>query len=284
MARILLNTVALDPLRWSKPRRSYFALVDLVEPIAEHTLFRSLEVWQYHLAGLTSAEVGILKERLDLAGISVECVALYPVLAGPESGASLDAAQSVARTAAELGAGSAKIFVGNQASASISDADWHTSIDRLKTMIDDLGALGLALSGETHADTLFDDVLTVEHVLAAVGEGRMGICFQPYHFADSHGTIEIVRKLAPDVRHLHFQGRTTAGDFCRLEDAPIDYRRMLGVLARAGFDGLLSIEFVKDCVVDAPEDLDLGLVLANAEADRRYLAQIAAEAGLAMAR
>ncbi len=282
MARIVLNTVALDPLRWANPKRRFFELVDLIEPITAATGFGGLEVWQYHLSGLSADELADLKARLDVAGLSVEVLGLYPSLAGPTAASSVAEAAHLMAAASTLGAHSVKIFVGDQASETISDDHWHESLRHLDELIRVADEHGLKLDGETHQNTLFDDLLSLEHTVAAVGEGRMGVCFQPYDFSDSHGTIEVLRKLAPDVRHVHFQGRTRDGVFCLLEDAPIDYRRLLGILARSGFDGTLSVEFVKDCVVDSPEKMDLSLVLANAEKDRQYLARVATEAGLTL--
>jgi sugar phosphate isomerase/epimerase len=279
MARIILNTVALDPLRWATPKRSFYDLVDLVALIAAIG-FKGLEIWQYHLAGLTPDGIDKLKTALDQAGLATVVVGLYPVLAGPSAAESVEESRGLMHVAQELGARSIKVFVGDKPSESITDAEWRESLKNLDEMIRVASELDLEFDGETHQNTLFDDILSVEHTMAAIGEGRMGICFQPYDFSDSFGTIEVLRKLSPDVRHLHFQGRTASGDFCLLRDAPIDYRRMLGILARSGFDGPLSIEFVKDCVVPTPADFDLDLVLANAAKDLVHLELIAREAGL----
>ena len=279
MARILLNTVALDPKRWTTPKHAYYKLADLIEPIGT-TGFDALEIWQYHLQGLSTDELDELDARLADAGLSTVVVGLYPVLAGESAGASLEESRHLISVAKKLGASSIKIFVGDLPSESISDDAWAESLKNLEEMIRIADAAGLEINGETHQNTLFDDILSVEHTMAAVGEGRMGICFQPYDFSDSFGTIEVLRKIARDVRHVHFQGRTSSGEFCLLEHAPIDYRRLIGVLARSGFDGPLSIEFVKDCVVPEPELMDLDLVLSNAEKDRQFLSRVAQEAGL----
>jgi sugar phosphate isomerase/epimerase len=280
MSRILLNTIALDPLRWAWPRHGYYRLADLIGKIATQTGFASVEIWQYHLSVLSGDELDEVKSALRRHGIGVDVVGGYPVLAGDESSVSIRDLRALFATAAELGASSIKIFVGNEASGEISDEVWAKSLESLDTLIRAATELGLEVNGETHQNTLFDDILAVEHVLTAIGKGRMGVCFQPYDFADSDGTIETLRKLAPDVRHLHIQGRTKDGDFGELEAAPIDYRRLLGILARCEFQGPMSIEFVKDCIVADPADFDLDLVLANAEADRVFLERIAMEAGV----
>lgn len=284
MSRILLNTIALEPLRWSWPRHGYYQLADLIAGIATQTGFASIEVWEHHLSGLSADELGEVKSALLRHGIGVDVVGAYPVLAGDEAAGSVREMRVLFAAAAELGASSVKIFVGNEASGEIGDDVWSKSLESLDALIRAATELGLSLNGETHQNTLFDDILAVEHVLTAIGKGRMGICFQPFDFADSDGTIETLRKLAPDIRHIHFQGRTADGEFTELEKAPIDYRRLLGVLARADFDGPMSIEFVKDCVVADPADFDLDLVLANAEADRAYLGRIAMESGIRLER
>lgn len=282
MAQIVLNTVALDPLRWSSPKRNHFSLADLIGSVSLATGFRGLEVWQYHLTDIAATDAAALKLRLAEARLAVEVVGLYPVLCGSEAPDSMAECKRLIDLAGELDAKSVKVFVGDQASADISDDMWEESLANLDALIRAADGAGLELNGENHQNTLFDDVLSLTHTMAAIGENRMGVCFQPYDFSDSHNTIEVLTKLAPSVRHVHFQGRALDGDFCLLKDAPIDYRALMGVLKAAGFDGPLSIEFVKDCVVPTVADFDLDLVLANAEHDRRFLEQTAGDVGLAL--
>ncbi len=280
MAQIVLNTVALDPLRWSTPKRNHFSLAELIGPISLETRFRGLEIWQYHLTDIALNDVEALQLRLAEAQLTAEVVGLYPVLCGSLATDSMAECKRLIDVAAVLGAKSVKIFVGDQPSADISDGAWEESLRNLDALIRAADSAGVALNGENHQNTLFDDVLSLTHTMAAVGEGRMGVCFQPYDFTDSHHTLEVLRKLAPDVRHVHFQGRALDGEFCLLEDAPIDYPAFMSVLKNARFDGPMSIEFVKDCVVASISDFDLELVLANAEKDRRFLERTAGQVGL----
>jgi sugar phosphate isomerase/epimerase len=70
--------------------------------------------------------------------------------------------------------------------------------------------------------------------------------------------------------HVHLQGRRD-DQISLLEEADLDYRTFLDVLAEDGFDGYLCIEFVKGGIVEQPEAMDVGEVLANARRDRAFV-------------
>lgn len=78
-AKLLFNTIALDPNRWTSHKRPYVRLVDVLPDLARAG-FYDLEVWQYHLSRLEREEVRALKQRAADLGVSMPIVGLYPVL------------------------------------------------------------------------------------------------------------------------------------------------------------------------------------------------------------
>jgi sugar phosphate isomerase/epimerase len=280
MARLLLNTVALEPNRWTQEKLAHFRLHDLLEPIVRSG-FRSAEVWQYHLSREPETEIHSLRTAAEAVGIRLPVVGAYPVLhlTGDAGRNALNDAQRLIRYAAVLGAEAVKIFVGNTASAVLSPEEYERSIAALRSLAEIAADNGLMLIGETHEETLFDTVAMCRRVLGDVGASNFHVCFQPFDFADTERTVTDYHALSSNVVHVHFQGRR-GNAMSLLEEAHIDYRALVRALAQNGFEGYASIEFVKDCVVETPAQFDMARVLGNARHDAHFLRRAFAESGM----
>ena len=271
MPDLLLNTIALDPNRWTAEKQPYFELADLLGPVVAAD-FRDLECWQYHLSTLDDAAVETLAERMEALGVTFPIVGLYPAL--HLDGAARDrewaAVQTLVERAARLGAEAVKLFAGRFGSDEAESDDFERSAAFMRDLIASAAERDLTVIAETHPDTLCDSVPATERFLDAVGDDRLRLCYQPFDFTDTKRTVADYRVLRDRIVHIHLQGRRD-DRMCLLEEADVDYRTFLGVLEADAFDGALSIEFVKDCVVERPEDFDLGRVQANAQRDRAFV-------------
>ena len=282
MPHLLLNTLALDPNRWTPKKHPYYRLDTLLAPIAEAG-FRGVELWQYHIARERKADVERLHDQAEALGLRVPVVGLYPRLHfyGLARREAWDEVQRVFAYAALLRAAIVKIFVGSKGTAQHTDAEY----DRALTFLTDMTALaashGLTITGEMHPNTLFDSLNACRRVHDAVQSDRLKICFQPYDFADTPQALADYEALHRHVVHVHYQGRR-AGALTRLEDADLDYDALTGSLAAHGFDGYLCIELVKDCIVDNPADFDLDLVLQNAQQDQDFVLRAAERWGMTL--
>ena len=79
MVYLLLNTLALDPHRWTPEKVGYYRLEALLEPIAEAG-FHGVELWQYHLCRESKAEVQQLRTKAEALGVRFPVVGMYPQL------------------------------------------------------------------------------------------------------------------------------------------------------------------------------------------------------------
>jgi len=271
---ILLNTIALEPNRWTEKKIPHFRLADLIGPIAAAG-FRALEVWQNHVALLSRAELQALRRRAQEAGIGVAVVGMYPVfhLEGGERQEELARWERMFGIADTFGAGALKVMPGRVPSAQMTGKIWDRSVEFVREVCRLAERRALIIPLETHAGTLADDPEALLRFMEAVGSGALKVCWQPFDFSSSLKAIELYDRLAPHVVHLHLQGRR-GNEMALLEESDIDYRRVLPHIFASGFDGYLSIEFVRDCVVDFPERFDLDTVLANAHRDMRFLEAI----------
>jgi sugar phosphate isomerase/epimerase len=279
-ADLLLNTIALDPNRWTAEKQPFYRLADLLPAMAESG-FDALVVWQYHLSTLDAAGVRDLKQAAEERDIRFPIVGLYPVLdaAGAEVRRRQKLVEEFMDRAAALGARVVKIFAGRLGSAEIDESGYRRSVACARAIAGAAADRGLALTAETHPDTLCDTVEACFHFLHDVAAPKLGLCYQPFDFADTARAVADYDRLRAHITHAHLQGR--AGDrMSLLEDADLDYRALFRALAAHGFAGYLCIEFVEGCVVERPEDFDLQQVLANAVRDRAFIRKLAAEVGL----
>ncbi|MCH8960418.1 MAG: sugar phosphate isomerase/epimerase [Bacteroidetes bacterium] len=283
MAQLLLNTLALDPHRWTPEKVGYYRLEALLAPIAEAG-FHGVELWQYHLSRESKAEVQQLRTKAEALGVCFPVVGMYPQLNldGKSRGKAWDEVKKVVDYAALLGAEIVKIFVGSRATDDLTEAEYERSLAFLADLVALAGSRGLTITGETHAHTLFDSIDACRAVLKAVGADNFKVCFQPYDLTDTGQALAQYDALRAHVVHVHYQGRR--GDaLTLLREADLDYDALTRTLAARGFDGYLCIELVKECIVETPALFDLKRVLHQAQQDRDFVLRVAGRCGMAVA-
>ncbi len=272
--RILLNSIALDPNRWTAEKVPFNRLDELLEPIA-NSGFRGVEVWQHHISSLDDRAITELREQAENLGLDFPVLGIYPELhlGGTDGEDALAETLRLLDIAASLGANTVKMFVGTKASSDLTEMEEVNTMASLEMLAGAAEDRDLLLTGETHANTLFDSVEAAKMTLAEIEGQELEICFQPYDSVSTEQAIADYTALSGHVIHVHLQGRK-GSKISLLEEADVDYERLLETLEINGFAGYLSIEFVKDCVVDHPEDFDIDRVLANAVADREFIEKV----------
>lgn len=283
MPDLLLNTVALEPNRWTPDKVPHFRLTDLLPDVAAAG-FRRLEVWQHHLTHPADDDVAGLVETANALGVSMPIVGLYPTFHA-EGAAREHAWAEVVRAvqrAQRVGARKLKVFAGSLGSDAVDAAAYDRSIGFARELVALAAEHGMSVTAETHPDTLCDSVEAACRFLADVAHPALRLCYQPFDLTSTRRAVADYEALAEHVTHLHLQGRRD-DVFCLLEDADVDYRPLFAALRANGFEGELCIEFVADCVVPAPEAFDLGHVLGNAQRDRDWVADAAQTTGLEIA-
>lgn len=273
--KIVLNSIALEPNRWTEGKIPYFHLRDLLLPVKEAG-FDSVEVWQNHVDLLDRAAVGLLKETGDSLGISFPIIGMYPRFVVPEEEREdeLDHWSRMAERVDILDSDILKVMPGRTPSEDLSNGKWDRAVAFVREALEKTEEPGFLVPLETHGGTVADDPDALLRFLDDVGSDRLKICWQPYDFADTDEAIELYDKLSDHIIHLHLQGRCD-GQMELLEDSDLDYEAILGHIFESGFDGYLSIEFVKNCVVNDPVNFDVEDVLKNARQDREFIESVA---------
>ncbi len=269
--KLMLNSIALEPNRWTRDKIPHFALKDLLAPMKDAG-FNAVEVWQNHLALLASRAVRELKEAAEDSGIDFPAVGIYPAFHLDPPGRNEEKSRilSIAGKAADIGAKVLKMMPGKIPSAELDPELKRKSEAFVSEILEATETYDLTLTFETHGGTLADDTGALQSFIKAVGSERLKVCWQPYDFRHTAKAIALFDELSQHITHLHLQGRKS-GEMELLENADIDYSRVLKHIKATGFDGYVSIEFVRDCVSKSPESFDLFKVLSNAARDREFV-------------
>jgi len=277
--QILLNSIALEPNRWTEDRVPRYALEDLLEPI-RGAGFSAVEVWQFHLSRLDAQQVRSLKEKAERLGITFPVLGVYPVfhLKGAEREGQFDLINTMLAAADELGSRALKLMPGSVPSAEITQEQWDSSVAFVREVAGLCEERDMFITCETHGHTLADDPEVLLRFFREVGSDRLKVCWQPFDMADTEAAIALYDRLAGHVAHLHLQGNGS-GRAELLELSDIDYRRVLSHIFQKGFDGYAGIEFVRDCLVPA-DQFDMDLVLSNAVRDREFIEAVARDCGM----
>lgn len=271
---LLLNTILLEPNRWTADKELTWPLVDLLDPVAAAG-FTDLELWGYHVDRLDDAGIEGLRQGLAERSQRALAVGAYPAfhLDGAEDEAEVARLERVVGVSATLGARLFKIFPGRVGSAQADDAIRRRSVERLRALADRTAQAGMRLTLETHGNTLCDTLDSTQRLFDELGEhDNVGLCFQPYTEQDTDAAIAMFDTLGDRVWHVHLQNRDEARTATRLaEGSWTDYGRFLPHVRDSGFDGTLCIEFTAGIVPADGESFDLQQVIGNAAADRAFV-------------
>jgi len=266
--QLLLNSVALEPNRWTKEKIPHFQLEQLLTPITKAG-FRFLELWQYHISRESEKVINRIKSTGDNSGLSFPIIGLYPIIheKGEKRQNELSEVKKIFEYAKILDSKIIKIFVGTLSAKDIAEKDYYNSVVFLSEMTNLAKAYHLTIAGETHENTLFEDVQSCQKLIQDVGADNFKICFQPIDFKDTDQVI-----------HIHFQGRKN-DQMELLQNSDLDYENLIHEFIQDEAD-YYSIEFVKDCVVENPKDFDVNLVLNNAQTDQDFIMALANKFGI----
>ena len=230
--QLLLNTIMLEPNRWTAEHALTWPLVDLLDPMAAAG-FRDLEVWGYHLDRLSEAGVEQLAAALEARAMRAVGVGAYPAfhLEGAQDEEERRSLEKLLAAAVHLGASVFKIFPGRVASADAGDAAWRRSVEGMRRLAGRTAEAGMLLTLETHGGTLCDTLDGTRRLMKQLPEDGVGICFQPYVEHDTAAAMAAFDALGSRVRHVHLQNRKDGAAALLEEGDWTDYRRFCPMCA-----------------------------------------------------
>tara|TARA_B100001250_G_scaffold110675_1_gene93407 strand:- start:561 stop:1403 length:843 start_codon:yes stop_codon:yes gene_type:complete len=272
--RILLNTILLDPNRWTADKIPYHPLEKLLPEIKKYG-FNELELWQYHISRHSHSQILRLVDYIASLEMTCPVLGAYPALhlLGNKTEES-QRLELLIKFACRLDVKVFKIFAGNIASENMNADQTQQAIKSLQSIASQLDNHGILLALETHANTLCDTPNNTIKVLESLGRSKnVGCCFQPYMENDTETAIEFFDKISPHAIHIHLQNRKTKKkDCCLLSEGDwINYNLLLPHLYKSKYKGDLSIEFTADMATPDNPDSPIQSVLENAILDRNFI-------------
>ncbi len=276
--RTLLNSIALEPNRWTKEKIAAHDLEQDLLPKIGASRFEHVEVWQFHISRKSLDEVKSIRAQGDSLGLDFPVVGVYPTfhLEGAEGEAERTNLKGIVDRSVILGAKQIKFFFGAVKGHDITAEELARTTRNVTDWIHYGKEHGISFCAELHNGTLFQPYEYGKAYLKEHPELDLKICFQPYDFERTDPSLALIEELGSDIVHAHFQGRDAEG-FCLLKDATVDYRKLIPALAKANPDLIPSVEFVKRGFPKRGEAFDFEGALADAEADASLIDELLAK-------
>ena len=79
MIQILLNSIALEPNRWTRDKIAHFSIEQLLPPIADAG-FHFVELWGYHISRRPENEMRDIRSLAQSLDLQFPVVGIYPRL------------------------------------------------------------------------------------------------------------------------------------------------------------------------------------------------------------
>ncbi len=272
--QILLNTILLEPNRWTTDKIPHKPLENLLTKVKKFG-FDKLEIWQYHISQHSEKEIRRLIDIMKALNMTCPVLGAYPALHlfGKNTEESRKFTHLI-QIAVKLNVKIFKVFAGNIASKKMNPKQKKKALQSLHTLALQLDAHGISLAIETHANTLCDTPNSTIKTLQSLSVSKnVGCCFQPYMDNNTQKAIEFFEEILPWITHVHLQNRKTKKLKCCLlsEGDWIDYNILIPHLLKSKYNGDLSIEFTADMATPDDPDKPIESILKNAALDRHFV-------------
>ena len=273
--QILFNTIMLEINRWTEHHKITIPLIDMLEML-KTAKFNDLEVWQYHLSSLSKDDIKLFAEKLQELEMSAPVVSAYVSLhqKGTQAEEMDNLIDHMIWSSAVLGSKILKIIPGNLASRKVDSEIWDLSVKRLKELSLKLADKDMALSLETHANSLCDTEESVMRLMNDLDElNNIGLCYQPFDDQNTDEAMKTFSRLYDYIIHIHLQNLPdkAAETTTFLETGGwMDYTRLLPHIKKAGYDGIFCLEFTEGIFPPEGEEFDPQTVIDNAVKDRHF--------------
>jgi len=267
--QILLNTIMLEPRRWSLPKSVTIPLIKLLPDIKEAG-FNELEIWGYHIWNRNEKEISSLIEKLKLINITVPSIGSYLTQQeGSERGEILNVAKRYFYLCEKFESKRLRIFYGNK-NFEESRQDYLEYIDKVFEEILKMGQdKGIIVMPEMHQGTVIGSIEGLKRAIEKWKRySNFGVVYQPYEFK-TEPALKALDVALGHIQSVHLQNRYN-GHFVALSEGDVDYHQVLKKLAISNYNGPFVLEFTKG-VSSSVKDFNYKNVLSSAIKDKEWL-------------
>ncbi len=273
--QLLFNTVMLEINRWTEHHKITYPLIDLLEQL-KRADFTALEIWQYHISSLSNDEIEMLKQKMDVLGITAYVVGAYIDFhhTGKDDDAMNNLIDKLIEVAVKLNTKIFKIKPGGQPSADVDDDMWNLSVSKIKKLAKKLANNGIMLSMETHAYSLCDTEESTIRLMKDLSDVKnVGICYQPFDAQTTKEAMATFTEMLPHIIHIHLQNLpdSNAETTTFLETGGwMNYTLLLPHIKNSGFDNIICLEFTEGIFPPKGKKFDPQVVINNSIKDREF--------------
>ncbi len=167
---------------------------------------------------------------------------------------------SVLHTARVLGAPTVRVWAGSCPSSKARRRDWNLCVQELQAACEKAANVGAELAVEMQSGTFADTAASANRLLDDVGALNLKLNYQPGNGLPPENPVKrlrsVVNRLA-SVRVRNYDRLISNPDdhqhIVPLAEGVFDYRELISILRKAGFQGYLSVEEIS---AKAPDKVD----------------------------
>jgi len=267
--KIFLNTIMLEPKRWSSPKFVTVPLIKLLHEIKKSG-FSELEIWGYHIWNMNNEEISSLAEELKLRNMIVPSIGSYlTAQGGSKKEEIIKIAERYFFLCEKFGSKRLRIFYGS-GDFEKSNQDYLKFIDEVFEEIFKIGQdKDIIVMPEMHEGTIIGSIEGLKRVIEKWKRyPNFGVVYQPYEFKTGPALKSLDVALG-HIQSVHFQNRHN-NYFVSLAEGDVDYRQVLKKMAISNYKGPFVLEFTRG--VSSPiNDFDYKYVLSSAAEDKEWL-------------
>ena len=142
-----------------------------------------------------------------------------------------------------VGAKNIRVWAGSRASSDADEGYRSAAASQLRRIAEQAARQGIAVSVEFHQNTLNDSAKSCRALLEQAAHPNLFTYWQPLFQGEDE---ENLRAALPFLSHVHVFFWKNYDCRYALQAGEGDWKRWIGILKEAGFDGAYLLEFVKD--------------------------------------
>lgn len=211
-----------------------------------------VEIWgkpPHVLHPYDERQVKGIREEMEKRGL---VASIYGSYVNPINEDFREAAQVAIKIARELGTSLIRVWAGNKDGKDAPVELWRTCIEGYKWFCRIAADAGMTLAVETHSNSLADTPEGMMRLIEETGAENLMANYQLSHVERPQDMAPGIEILGPYIANVHAQnfkviraGEGFKAERTNLEDGDVDYREVINLLKKFGFEGFVEIEFLK---------------------------------------
>lgn len=200
--------------------------------------------------GTSAAERAAIRDVAARLGLGIGAVGAHTPMVAADAGARRAAVAYVEGCidlAADVDAPVVHILSGPAPEHTPAATAWRWFCDAVAETAEHARRRGRRLGIEAIAGQLFHAVNDYRRLAADLPDTPFSVNFDPSHLiVQGEDPLRLVAEQGPRIAHVHMKdgsGRFPDFAFPPLGQGAIDFPRLVGALRRAGYDGVLSVEY-----------------------------------------